>query len=271
TAAGLVCLLYDHILTLSAEVTLVWRAPRSFPKYAFLANRYLVLATLVIINSGTFSLIMHNHEFMPPAAFSGISGAAYNDNVCRGVLLFSSLTSIISIGFANLLILIRVLLLWDKERHVLIFLVSAWFLSYCATIGLMTATIVLLDPGVQWNPLVRICAVTTASPTLIAVWALPMLFEVSVFFATVYNAISRPRASGTPLAGVLHRDGALFFFAVTCLRIVNLAFAATQNPRLIAYPVLCALPSHIPYTEFLLPCSFTWSLITICVHRLLLH
>ena len=68
-----------------------------------------------------------------------------------------------SIGIANLLILVRVLLLWDKERvsiylpaqtrpvvlielqHVLITLSLAWFLSYCATIGLMTASVVILS------------------------------------------------------------------------------------------------------------------------------
>ena len=39
-----------------------------------------------------------------------------------------------------------------------------------------------------------------------------MLFEITVFLATLYNGFARPRASGIPLAGVLHRDGALFFF-----------------------------------------------------------
>ena len=74
-----------------------------------------------------------------------------------------------------------------------------------------------------------------------------MLFEISIFFATIFNAFSRPRAENIPLASILHRDGALFFFVsissvlinqylygaqgVTCLRVVNLAFAATTLSR----------------------------------------
>ena len=51
-AAGLVVLLYDHILTFNEEVRLVWRAPHSFPKYAFLFNRYLVLSCLLPVAHG---------------------------------------------------------------------------------------------------------------------------------------------------------------------------------------------------------------------------
>jgi len=46
-AAGLVMLLYDHILTLPAEITLIWKSPLSFAKYAFLLNRYLVPLALI--------------------------------------------------------------------------------------------------------------------------------------------------------------------------------------------------------------------------------
>ncbi|THH00149.1 hypothetical protein EW026_g2345 [Hermanssonia centrifuga] len=48
-AVGLVILFYDHLLTLPDEVKLVWGAPASFAKYAFLLNRYLVLASLITV------------------------------------------------------------------------------------------------------------------------------------------------------------------------------------------------------------------------------
>ena len=51
-AVGLIILFYDHLLTFADEVRLVWRAPRSFPKYAFLFNKYLVLANLLAIAHG---------------------------------------------------------------------------------------------------------------------------------------------------------------------------------------------------------------------------
>ena len=57
TAIGLIILLYDHVLTFSDEVTLVWLAPPSFPKYAFIFNRYLVLACLIGIAHGEYFVI----------------------------------------------------------------------------------------------------------------------------------------------------------------------------------------------------------------------
>lgn len=51
-AVGFVVLLYDHVLTFVDEVKLIWAAPVSFPKYAFLFNRYLVLACMLGVAYG---------------------------------------------------------------------------------------------------------------------------------------------------------------------------------------------------------------------------
>jgi hypothetical protein len=45
-------LVYDHLLTLPREITLVWRAPASLSKFAFLLNRYMVPAGLAVIVVG---------------------------------------------------------------------------------------------------------------------------------------------------------------------------------------------------------------------------
>ncbi|TFY67264.1 hypothetical protein EVG20_g4004 [Dentipellis fragilis] len=49
SAIGLVALIYDHILTLPDEIRLIWKAPRSFAKWAFLANRYIVALCLILV------------------------------------------------------------------------------------------------------------------------------------------------------------------------------------------------------------------------------
>ncbi|KAI0812300.1 hypothetical protein BC629DRAFT_1436398 [Irpex lacteus] len=63
SVAGLIVLLYDHALTLSDEVSLVWAAPRSFAKYAYLFNRYMVAICLLAVT----------HEM------SGLSGNVYSE------------------------------------------------------------------------------------------------------------------------------------------------------------------------------------------------
>ena len=54
-AVGFVVLLYDHLLTFELERKYVWNAPRSFSKFAFLFNRYMVLCCLVAITCGEYS------------------------------------------------------------------------------------------------------------------------------------------------------------------------------------------------------------------------
>ena len=56
---GVSLLVYDHCLTLPDEVLLIWSAPRSFAKYAFLANRYLVAICLLIVVDGMHTLWLH--------------------------------------------------------------------------------------------------------------------------------------------------------------------------------------------------------------------
>ncbi|KZP18678.1 hypothetical protein FIBSPDRAFT_1045984 [Athelia psychrophila] len=49
SAAGLVVLLFDHLLTFTDEVALVWDSKPSFTKYLFLLNRYLVPSVLIVV------------------------------------------------------------------------------------------------------------------------------------------------------------------------------------------------------------------------------
>ncbi|VDB96530.1 unnamed protein product [Peniophora sp. CBMAI 1063] len=54
--AGLVMILYDHMLTFADEVELIWKAPRSIARTLFLINRYCVPA-MVIGSMHAFSAI----------------------------------------------------------------------------------------------------------------------------------------------------------------------------------------------------------------------
>jgi hypothetical protein len=44
---GVAFLIYDHVITFRREYDLVWRAPASTSKYAFLVNRYIVPAAMI--------------------------------------------------------------------------------------------------------------------------------------------------------------------------------------------------------------------------------
>ena len=72
------------VMTLSDEINLIWRAPRSFAKYAFLGNRYLVLGALVDVNIGaSYCSFSHGPRGTQLAVgFSGITNLTFTDQVC---------------------------------------------------------------------------------------------------------------------------------------------------------------------------------------------
>ena len=136
-AVGLVALLYDHILTFPEEVSLIWRSPPSFSKYAFILNRYLVPLALITtafemcgfsgfqFTDGVSVLFLtiaiqkliedsyrYNRGKLQTSHFWGCT--TYRDLCsCRFVIITAAIMAVISIGMANMLVLMRVVMLWD--------------------------------------------------------------------------------------------------------------------------------------------------------------
>jgi hypothetical protein len=65
--------------------------------------------------------------------------------------------------------------------------------------------------GIMWDPMVNMCMVTQVDPALIASAAAPLLFELIMFAAVIWNAIDRPRQAHTSLKSSLANDGLIFF------------------------------------------------------------
>jgi len=237
SAAGLVMLIYDHILTLPEEITLVWKAPTSYSKCLFLLNRYFVPCTLLVV---AFEM----------SAFQPIT---LSDDTCRTLIVMSTMIGIVSVAIGNILVLTRVVLLWDNNPMVKKVLTIGFLLSFFTTAGAMAATLTRLSPGFEYSTLVKMCVPTTVSPLLIVVWSSPLVFELLVLGATCWNAIDRPTNGALPLTKALQRDGIQFFLALTTLRAANLGLAATMDPKLTMLLVF-----------------FVWSMTTLVLNRSLL-
>jgi hypothetical protein len=163
SAAGLVMLLYDHVLTLPDEFYLIWKARPSFAKYGFLFNRYLVPASLIVVAT----------------EMSGLSGVTYTDDQCRRIIATIAVMAIFSVGIANILVLRRVILLWEKNKAVIKLLSIGFIASFISSLATMILTLVNLFEGMEYNPFVKMCITTTFSPSLIGVWASPVCFLLS--------------------------------------------------------------------------------------------
>ncbi|KAA1478115.1 hypothetical protein DENSPDRAFT_658165 [Dentipellis sp. KUC8613] len=235
SAIGLVLLLHDHVLTLPQEVSLIWKAPSSFAKYAFLVNRYLVPASLILVAT----------------EMSDFNSTARSDLT---MIAATAVLSVYSIGIANLLVLFRVLLLWNKHRIILRVLFVAFAVSFALTFASLIFFVTRLDPGVAWSPMARMCILSGTSKEYALVWLTPLTYEFLVLGLTIYNALSQPRSSDVELSHILRRDGILFFLILTSLRFINIGFALTQDPR-----------------KTFLVIYLVWALVTLVLNRFLLN
>ncbi|EJD03305.1 uncharacterized protein FOMMEDRAFT_156690 [Fomitiporia mediterranea MF3/22] len=258
SAIGLVLLLYNHILSFPDEVEFIWSARSSFAKHVFLLNRYVVSVAQICV------AVLMNHftdDALPNAS-------------CQLVITVAFIIGICSIASGNVLVILRVITLWDRDKYI------AWLMAigFCAsfTSTAVFAIIVLVNAysGFMYVPFAHTCVSTIKSPALPGVWASPLIFEVMVLTLVIYNALNRPRGSTTPLHRVLLRDGILFFASlaselfcqfvwvasllmsslVAALRTINLIVAIISRPTLVFSGVF-----------------FLWSMTTLVLNHSLLN
>ncbi|KAM5533020.1 hypothetical protein V8D89_013288 [Ganoderma adspersum] len=265
SAAGLMILFYDHLLTFGDEVQYIWSAPSTYAKYIFLLNRYTVLGILIAV----------------AYEMCGFVGTAFTD-----VFIFTcSLVAIVSVGIANLLTLQRVVILWDHRPIILKIMAGGFVISFTAQVMCMVYTLVTLLPSISWSSPAGMCVLAKSSPILIAVWACPMIFELFVLGSTALNALDRPRTMELHIHKALQEDGIQFFVVrvlpnslpalladsaprslppslprneheqfISTFRVLNIIFAALNRPSLTFLAVF-----------------FIWAMTTTILGRLLLH
>lgn len=207
-AAGAVVLFYDHLITLPDECRFVWKAKPSFAKYAFLLNRYAVLSVMVLVLPATCGI-----------------GPTLSNLQCQCIVLATGMASIISMGIANALILLRVLVLWQDNRNITRRLWGGYLLSLLVTASMMLLTCIKALPGIRWSTDTRTCVPAMKTPFLPAGYGAPIFFEVLVIYLVAYHALSTPRTARMPLNRSLRQNGLAFFTTVFFLRLVSM-FAA---------------------------------------------
>ncbi|KAL5506992.1 hypothetical protein ACEPAH_6448 [Sanghuangporus vaninii] len=238
SAIGLVLLLYDHFLTFPDEVEFVWRARPNFAKKIFLLNRYIVAISQICI------AVSMNHFTNDPLP----------DKACKTMISIAFVVGVCSIACGNVLVILRVVTLWDRNPYVARFMALGFCASFCSTISFMIVVLRHAYPGFAYVAYAHMCVSTIKSPVLPGVWASSLVFEVLVLSFVTYNALSRPRDRGTPLRDVLYRDGMLFFACLSSLRTANLVISIIARPTLTMSGVF-----------------FIWAMTTLVLSRSLLN
>jgi len=202
--AGLVILLYDHLITFDDEVKYVWCSNKKPMIWLFLINRYLTpLAFGVNINAYTSS--------------------AWSDAACGRFVVYEGIMGFVGVAIASLMMAFRVVAVYYGNRYVLALISFLYLAMVGINAWLLTTTGPVIHPGIhgcsmlfgQGNHHIGGWVSATA-------WT-PLIYDTTVVILIVLRTqyIVRAKIAGKVVT-VLIRDGLLYFSVIV---VVNLVLA----------------------------------------------
>lgn len=223
SAAGLVVLLYDHILTFDQELRLIWHANTTLPKLLFLFNRYTVpIAMLIRTND-----------------LSGIAFPVFSNTYCRWSIGATTFLGIFTIGISNLLVLFRLWVIWDRNIRLMYWTGFAFITAQITAFTVAGFLVPSILPFVVYNPDFHACLIENRSRINMGIlWVPGLAFEVMVFAMVWWNALDRPRSRNSDITKAMYRDGFLYFSVLFVLRLINLILGLTAPLSLVFLGVL---------------------------------
>ncbi|KDN40740.1 hypothetical protein RSAG8_07915, partial [Rhizoctonia solani AG-8 WAC10335] len=218
--AGYALLIYDHILTFSAEVELIWEADkRNIVTWLFFLNRYIVPIILAIDLYDKGGLASH-----------------LSTRFCQVWFVVEGYLNVLSFAAVHALVAMRVNAVWGRRKWVTILLWTSGTLYIVGTLSIISPGLFQVLDQVTPNPIFNVCFGTITS-YFWTVWIPPILFEVIIFSLTIIKAIEhRDKNVKTPVAYILYRDGFLYFLIIMMCSIFPLIVWLVGPPTLVAMP-----------------------------------
>ncbi|KAG8714808.1 hypothetical protein FRC09_017223 [Ceratobasidium sp. 395] len=236
--AGYTLLIYDHVLTFSGEVELVWKADkRNVVTWLFLVNRYLVPIVLGI-----------------DLYDKGGLASRLTKKFCQRWFVIEGYINVLSFAAVHALVAMRVNAVWGRRKWVTTLLWASGSLYILGTLAIISpglfqvldqvsflrgpsnANLNVARSKVEPNPIFNVCFGTITS-YFWTVWIPPITFEAIIFTLTVIKAIEhRHKNIKTPVAYTLYRDGFLYFVVISLCSIFPLIVWLAGPPTLVAMP-----------------------------------
>ncbi|KIY65568.1 hypothetical protein CYLTODRAFT_492220 [Cylindrobasidium torrendii FP15055 ss-10] len=238
SAAGLTLLLYDHALTFQDEVSLIWAAPSTLPKWLFLFMRYTVPAIIIVCIS---------------QLTAGID--AFGAVFCKAFLAFATCVGVVTIAMGNFLVLLHFWNLWNRNTRIMIWTMGLFVTCQLATIGCAAKVISTLIRNIGWSDQLNMCVMTGREDIALA-WIPGAFFEAIILTLVIYKGLTKTKLNDEAednLSNGLYFHGIAYFATLFVLRLVNFV-AGLVAPMSLVFIVV----------------YFIWCSTTIAVTRLML-
>ncbi|EKM52296.1 uncharacterized protein PHACADRAFT_30834 [Phanerochaete carnosa HHB-10118-sp] len=273
SAAGMVAVLWDHIISLDEEIDYIWPKKIDVTKVTYVLYRYGT-------EGGFFYVAYMFSGFRPPLTTES----------CKSfiVVLFCLLmaTSLL----ANVYMALYHYQLWDHRKGAMYAIIVALICTYLPAfiLGVIQTIQEHSRPHAfhprRASPLTGVagqttyfapldtCLIISGSAVGKGFWACLVAFDAFAITLAVANALDRPYRQSTDVLSSLRRDGAAWFFCLFLARLMNFIIFVRLPPYEDLVIVLCALylPARPtpPTNRF---SSNVWSLIAIILSRLILR
>ncbi|CAG7848005.1 SubName: Full=Uncharacterized protein {ECO:0000313/EMBL:CCA69802.1} [Serendipita indica DSM 11827] len=244
SAAGMIVVLYDTILTLPDEFRFIWPMSFGVIKSIWFLSRYVVPGLIVL----------YNYQFFQ-------ARPAMSDEFCQ--VYISGLSWCLNISFAasNWLLLLRVSALWGRKRAVIWPLYFCYFALYVVISVIVGLAVARMSKRLAYNPIIGACMFTERIPAnLIHSQWLPIVFDVVIFILTLVKAkqdniaLRKGSRGNAPVLFILFRDGGIYCVVIIALRIFNFVAWAFLDESMVY-----------------LAMGFLWAIVTALINRFYLN
>ncbi|KAJ7116447.1 hypothetical protein C8R44DRAFT_792566 [Mycena epipterygia] len=197
-------LVFDYLLSLELEVSLIWGSKWSLSKLFFICARYppFIDVPLVLWYSLTPNIDI---------------------NTCLPIYAAACWGTFFGIAMAEALLLLRTYALMGCNPRVLMALVLQYVAIACTTIVVVVLFLKSLKFGAPPLSLVAGCHMVDGSIILVVAFILVLFNETVLMVCTLWVGVTRFRHSSNPLIKTLYRDGITYFVFLFFISAGNLA------------------------------------------------
>ncbi|KZO95669.1 hypothetical protein CALVIDRAFT_564703 [Calocera viscosa TUFC12733] len=231
-AAAMTALIYDHILTLSREVELIWKSSFSLVKLLFLVNRYSVLGVM-LMQTWSMSGFANGLNDHVPCLYHYLDIFSAGGS-CRTLFFAVSVWQLVSGGgISPFLLFLRVWSIYGRTRTVQVVVGGLCAANFVAILIAASVNIWGLLRNVYYAPQVNRCVCTELPPWMWTIWVAPLLYETVIFGMIAYKTWAHMREDvQTPIITTLWRDGILYYVVLVAVRIYTILAWIVAPPSL---------------------------------------